>query len=102
MWLSDFVNGNVRGTIPTEFTVSLYPVSKPMKLMHVFAPSRNSPYADKFYVDVDGKCLFEFVTLVQAFIILRILFVRKRNLLVVPWRQEAYFVEPDVRIIKRR
>ena len=58
-----------------------------MKLMSVFASSRNSPYADKFDTDIDGKCLFELVTLVPAFfILLGIHFVRERNLLVVPLR----------------
>jgi len=87
MWSFVCVNGNVRGTIPTEFTVSLYSVRKPVKLMYAFAPSQNSPYADKFNADVDGKCLFELVTLVPAFFILfGIHFVRERNLLVVPLR----------------
>ena len=82
MLLFAFVNGNLRGMMPTELTVSLN--ARVSGITCILSVIRDSPNANEFDDDINGKRLFECLALLPAcFVILTIHPVRERDLLVV-------------------
>ena len=82
MLLFAFVNGNLRGMMPTELTVSLN--ARVSGITCILSVIRDSPNANEFDVDIDGKCFFECLALLPAFHAIFIIHsVRERDLLVV-------------------